>query len=88
MKKKSPPKRYQTGGPVTPNIQKLGNIEFDSNKARKGKYGNLIVTDIGSGKEYGVVRKKDGSYRWFKPGFDILHENLYLQDNVSVSIPW
>lgn len=63
MKKKLPTKRYQTGGPIKPNIQRLGNIEFDSNTARKGQYGNLIVTDIKTGKEFGVVRKKDGTYR-------------------------
>ena len=64
MKKKSPPKRYQTGGPVEPNIQTLGNIKFDSNKARKGKYGNLIVQDIVTGKDYGVYRKSDGAYEF------------------------
>jgi hypothetical protein len=53
------------------NMQTLGNIKFDSNLARKGSYGNLIVQDVNSGKDYGVVRKKDGSYDWYKEGMQI-----------------
>jgi hypothetical protein len=48
------------------NIQKVGNITFDSNKVRKGKNGILIATDVKTGKEYGVVRQKDGSYEFHK----------------------
>lgn len=48
------------------NIQKVGNITFDSNKVRKGKNGILIATDVKTGKEYGVVRQKDGSYNFHK----------------------
>lgn len=63
MKKKTKT-GYQSGGPIKPNIQTLGNIKFDSNKARKGKFGNLIVQDINSGKEFGVYRKPNGSYEF------------------------
>ena len=58
------PGRYGTGGPVTPNWQTVGHIKFDSNKARQGKHGNLIVTDVNSGRDYGVVRKSNGSYEF------------------------
>lgn len=56
-------KKYQQGG----NIQTLGNITFDSNKAVQGNYGNLIVTDINTKKDYGVIRKEDGSYDFYRP---------------------
>ncbi len=45
------------------NIQKLGNIEFDSNAIRKGENGELIAQDIKTGKDYGVTRdEKTGKY--------------------------
>jgi molecular chaperone GrpE (heat shock protein) len=50
----------------TPRMQSLGNIKFDSNQARKGSDGNLIVQDVNSGKDYGVVRKSDGTYDWYR----------------------
>lgn len=51
--------------PDKQNIQELEHIKFDSNKAKKGSYGNLIVKDIDSNKDYGVVRKTDGSYEFW-----------------------
>lgn len=57
-------KKYQNGGPIKPNYQTVGHIKFDSNTARKGEYGQLIVKDENSGKEYGVVRTKSGSYEF------------------------
>ncbi len=62
--------KYQDGGEYKPNIQKVENIEFDSNQARKGKYDNLIVKDRKSGKDYGVIRKEDGSYDFWNPNAD------------------
>jgi hypothetical protein len=55
-------KKLQKGGTVKPNIQKLGDIEFDSNTARQSD-GYLIVKDNKTGKDFGVVRNSDGSYR-------------------------
>ncbi len=47
------------------NMQKVGNVKFDSNKVRKSKNGVLIAKDINTGKNYGVVRNKDGSYKFY-----------------------
>ena len=47
------------------NIQKVGNVTFDSNKIRKGKNGVLIAKDINTGKDYGVIRNKDGTYKFY-----------------------
>jgi RHS repeat-associated protein len=47
-----------------PNIQTLGNIQFDSNLARNcGDH--LIVRDINSGNDFGVVRKENGCYEFY-----------------------
>ena len=47
-------------------IQKLGKITFNSDDARMSKNGVLIFKDINTGKDYGVVRNKDGSYDFYK----------------------
>ena len=47
-------------------IQKLGKITFDSDNARKGKNGNLIVKDMETGKDFGVKRENNGSYNFTK----------------------
>jgi cation transport regulator ChaB len=67
---------FQKGGPIDPkleflgrtpnNVMKLGNIEFDTDKSRPGKKGELIVTDTKTGKDFGVKRMPDGSYDWFR----------------------
>lgn len=57
--------RYQGGD----NIQTLGHIQFDSNSTRKDKQGNLIAKDLKSGKDYGVVRRDDGSYDFYRPQY-------------------
>ena len=51
--------KYQ-GGTKT----KIGNsdIYFDSDKSWKDKDGNLVVSDLATGKHYNVIRKSDGSY--------------------------
>lgn len=70
-----------------PNLQKLGNIEFDSNTAKEGDNGQLIVTDINTGKDFGVVRNKDGSYTWYTPTNKKTYPNKFLRNNVEVEIP-
>jgi hypothetical protein len=66
------------------NIQKLGDIEFDSNKAKKTKIdGVLAVKDIKSGKQYGVVRKEDGSYEFYKGA----NESLLLEADKGLGHP-
>lgn len=52
---------------IKQNLQKVGNVTFDSNKARQSDNGNLIVTDIKTGKDYGVTRNEEnGSYNFSK----------------------
>lgn len=46
------------------NLQTLGNIQFDSNKSRKGPNGQMIVQDIKTKKDFGVTRNEDGSYKF------------------------
>lgn len=70
-----------------PNLQKLGNIKFDSNTAKEGDNGQLIVTDINTGKDFGVVRNKDGSYTWYTPTNKKTYPNKFLRNNVEVEIP-
>lgn len=78
VKSKDRYREHATGGPLDPgymdynapanttqNIQKLGNITFNSNLARKGKFGQLNVKDIATGKDYAVLRNDDGTYRYF-----------------------
>ncbi|MEN9994457.1 MAG: hypothetical protein RL762_1114 [Bacteroidota bacterium] len=52
------------------NFQNLGQIRFDSSLAKEAKDVNghkyLIVHDIKSQKDFGVVRKPDGSYDFYK----------------------
>lgn len=69
-------KKYQQGGPITPNYQTLGNIRFDSNISRPGPDGQMVVKDINTGKDFGIIRNDDGSYRYYSP-------RKKLQDNVE-----
>lgn len=69
---------YKDGGPVEPNYQTLGNIKFDSNTSRPGSDGQQIVKDINTGKDFGVIRNNDGSYRWYS--------QKKLKDNVNVEV--
>lgn len=78
-------KSYQNGGPITPNYQTLGNIKFDSNKARTGEYGQLIVKDENSGKDFGVVRGKDGSYDYWHADGKTAYLNSFNPKNWGVS---
>lgn len=52
------------------NFQNLGQIRFDSSLAKEAKDVNghkyLIVHNIKSQKDFGVVRKPDGSYDFYK----------------------
>ena len=48
---------------ILPNTQRLGKLTFDSNQVRKSKTNpNVLVAKASDGKDYGVVRKDDGSY--------------------------
>lgn len=71
---------YQTGGPIEPKYQTLGNIKFDSNKA-KNQNGVLSVTDVNTGKDFGVVRNPDGSYRWFNPAKEKIPSQVEYSKN-------
>lgn len=57
---------YQNGGPIKPNYQILGNIKFDSNKGRQNPDGSFIVKDEITGKDFGVLRNEDGSYKFLR----------------------
>lgn len=69
------PKAYQNGGEikidkpkkvVKQNLQKVGDVNFDSNQARPTAEGYYIVKDLKTGKDFGVVRNADnGSYEFF-----------------------
>jgi hypothetical protein len=77
-------KSYQNGGPITPNYQILDNIKFDSNKARTGEYGQLIVKDENTGKDFGVVRSKDGSYDYWDSHGETTYLNSFNPKNWGV----
>lgn len=48
---------------ILPNTQRLGKLTFDSNQVRKSSTNpNVLIAKASDGKEYGVVRKSDGSY--------------------------
>jgi hypothetical protein len=48
---------------ILPNIQRLGKLTFDSNQVKKSKTNpNVLIAKASDGKDYGVVRKSDGSY--------------------------
>jgi hypothetical protein len=49
--------------PKAPNIQRLDDIVFDSDKARRFE-DKLVVKDLVTGKDYGVVRNENGSYSY------------------------
>lgn len=52
------------------NIVTLDHITFDSDKART-REGYLIVRDLETGKDYGVIRNEDGSYDWKRSTTDL-----------------
>lgn len=48
---------------IIPNTQRLGKLTFDSNQVRKSSTNpNVLIAKASDGKDYGIVRKKDGSY--------------------------
>jgi hypothetical protein len=48
---------------ILPNTQRLGKLTFDSNQVKKSKTNpNVLIAKASDGKDYGVVRKSDGSY--------------------------
>jgi hypothetical protein len=48
---------------ILPNTQRLGKLTFDSNQVRKSSTNpNVLIAKASDGKDYGVVRKDDGSY--------------------------
>ncbi len=66
---------------ILPNTQKLGKLTFDSNQVRKSKTNpNVLIAKASDGKEYGVVRKSDGSYDY--AGSD---RNLSLKDRLNIA---
>ena len=48
---------------ILPNTQRLGKLTFDSNQVRKSSTNpNVLIAKASDGKDYGVIRKSDGSY--------------------------
>jgi RHS repeat-associated protein len=45
-----------------PNIQKAGDVTFDSNKIEKSKNGDLTAKNYKTGERFGVIRNENGSY--------------------------
>jgi len=68
--------KFQVGG--SPNVQKAGNITFDSNTA-KNKNGVLTVTDLETKKPVQVVRNTNGTYKLFE-GTTLPTEEEYAKD--------
>ena len=67
---------------ILPNTQRLGKLTFDSNQVRKSKTNpNVLVAKASDGKDYGVVRKDDGSY-----DFAGSSRNLSLKDRLSMAM--
>ena len=67
---------------ILPNTQRLGKLTFDSNQVRKSSTNpNVLIAKASDGKDYGVVRKSDGSY-----DFAGSSRNLSLKDRLSMAI--
>ena len=66
---------------ILPNTQRLGKLTFDSNQVKKSKTNpNVLIAKASDGKEYGVVRKSDGSYDF--AGSD---RNLSLKNRLNIA---
>ena len=67
---------------ILPNTQRLGKLTFDSNQVRKSSTNpNVLIAKASDGKDYGVVRKSDGSY-----DFAGSTRNLSLKDRLIMGI--
>lgn len=67
---------------ILPNTQRLGKLTFDSNQVRKSSTNpNILIVKASDGKEYGVVRKSDGSY-----DFAGSTRNLSLKDRLIMGV--
>lgn len=67
---------------ILPNTQRLGKLTFDSNQVRKSSTNpNVLIAKASDGKEYGVVRKSDGSYDYAGST-----RNLSLKDRLIMGI--
>jgi len=67
---------------ILPNTQRLGKLTFDSNQVRKSKTNpNVLIAKASDGKDYGVVRKDDGSYDYAGS-----NRNLSLKDRLSMAM--
>lgn len=67
---------------ILPNTQRLGKLTFDSNQVRKSSTNpNVLIAKASDGKDYGVVRKSDGSYDYAGST-----RNLSLKDRLIMGI--
>lgn len=67
---------------ILPNTQRLGKLTFDSNQVRKSSTNpNVLIVKASDGKDYGVVRKSDGSY-----DFAGSTRNLSLKDRLIMGV--
>jgi len=67
---------------ILPNTQRLGKLTFDSNQVKKSKTNpNVLIAKASDGKDYGVVRKDDGSYDYAGSS-----RNLSLKDRLSMAM--
>lgn len=73
-------KKYQSGGSVKPNYQTLGKIIFDSNEAKDTGKGYLIVKDKKTGKDFGVQRNANGTYRYYNEKNPYKPERDYIEN--------
>lgn len=67
---------------ILPNTQRLGKLTFDSNQVRKSSTNpNVLIAKASDGKDYGVVRKSDGSYDYAGSS-----RNLSLKDRLVMGV--
>jgi len=67
---------------ILPNTQRLGKLTFDSNQVRKSTTNpNVLIARASDGKDYGIVRKSDGSY-----DFAGSTRNLSLKDRLIMGV--
>lgn len=73
--------------------QKVGNVVFDSDKVKKSSNvkGVLIATNLQKGenygKEYGVIRNKDGSYSFYNPKKKVDERFISFGDSIIYKKP-
>jgi len=82
---------YEDGGPGDPNKQQIGNsgIYFDSNKTWKDNNGNLVASDLATGKHYKINQDAQSGLYDFKRDLPTYYTNdkeLYQRNQDSLSI--